>query len=165
MLVLSHGSCSAASVERPVRFCEDSVARFLRRLGSSLRGRWRRTTFVAIEIRHRSASAATRIRLPSPMLQTFTVETFQPRVGEPFRVIVDDDWQMITILSEVSPWGHEEAKSRPRIPFSLTFHARPDAVIPQAIYRLENENMEPFDAFLVPIGADAGGMRYEAVFT
>src|SRR4051812_47850237 len=104
------------------------------------------------------------------MLQTFTVETFQPHLGQPFRVIVDETHEMITLLSEVSPWGHEEAARRPRVPFSLTFHAKPDALIPQATYRIENVNpngnsLEPFEAFLVPIGPDAGGMRYEAVFT
>src|SRR5215213_4370994 len=66
----------------------------------------------------------------SPMLQDFTIELFQPRVGEAFRVIVNDDWEMVARLSEVSIWGHEEAKTRQRHPFSLIFHA--DAVIPQA---------------------------------
>ena len=99
------------------------------------------------------------------MLETFTADTFSPHVGETFRVIVDDQWEMATRLSEVSVWGHEEAKTRQRHPFSLIFHARPDAVIPQAIYRIENAGLEPFEAFLVPIGPDAGGMRYEAVFT
>ncbi|HEX9937377.1 MAG TPA: hypothetical protein VGB15_09645 [Longimicrobium sp.] len=99
------------------------------------------------------------------MLETFTVDTFTPHVGKTFRVIVDDKHEMITRLSDVSPWGHEEARSRPRIPFSLTFHARPDAVIPQQTYRVESEALEAFDCFLVPIGPDAAGMRYEAVFT
>ena len=99
------------------------------------------------------------------MLETFTIDTFKPHVGQPFRVIVDDTHQMVTLLSDVSPWGHPEGASRPRMPFSLTFHARPDAVIPQQTYRIESEALEPFDCFLVPIGPDAGGMRYEAVFT
>ena len=99
------------------------------------------------------------------MLQDFTIELFQPRVGEPFRVIVDETWEMVTRLSEVSIWGHEEAKTRQRHPFSLIFHAQPDTVLPQAIYRIENASLEPFEAFLVPIGPDALGMRYEAVFT
>lgn len=99
------------------------------------------------------------------MLQDFSIEIFQPHVGEIFRVIVDEKWEMVTRLSEVSIWGHEEAKSRQRHPFSLVFHARPDAVIPQAIYRIENGTLEPFEAFLVPIGPDEVGMRYEAVFT
>ncbi len=99
------------------------------------------------------------------MLETFTVDTFKPHVGKTFRVIVDDRHEMITQLTEVAPWGHEEAASRPRIPFSLTFHAGPNAVIPQQTYRVESEALEPFELFLVPIGPDAGGMRYEAVFT
>ena len=99
------------------------------------------------------------------MLQDFTIELFQPRVGETFRVVVNETWEMVTRLSEVSVWGHEEAKTRQRHPFSLIFHAPRDTVIPQAIYRIENANLEPFEAFLVPIGPDAGGMRYEAVFT
>ncbi|HSU16258.1 DUF6916 family protein [Longimicrobium sp.] len=99
------------------------------------------------------------------MSDPFTIETFQPRVGELFRVIVDEKQEMQTRLSEVSPWGHEEAATRKRHPFSLVFHAAPNAVIPQQIYRVENANMEAFDCFLVPIGPDAAGMRYEAVFT
>jgi hypothetical protein len=99
------------------------------------------------------------------MSDPFTIEAFQPRVGELFRVIVDDQWEMQARLSEVSVWGHEEAATRERHPFSLVFHAAPDTLIPQQIYRVENANMEPFDCFLVPIGPDAAGMRYEAVFT
>ena len=101
----------------------------------------------------------------SEALKEFTLESFQPRVGELFRVIVDERWEMRTKLSEVSVWGHEEAATRPRHPFSLIFHAAPDAVVPQAIYRVENANMDPFECFLVPIGPDDQGMRYEAVFT
>lgn len=99
------------------------------------------------------------------MSDPFTIEAFQPHVGELFRVIVDEKLEMQTRLSEVSVWGHEEAATRKRHPFSLVFHAAPNAVIPQQIYRIENANMEPFDCFLVPIGPDAQGMRYEAVFT
>ncbi|HEX6750723.1 MAG TPA: hypothetical protein VF092_25775 [Longimicrobium sp.] len=101
----------------------------------------------------------------SEALKEFTIDTFKPRVGELFRVIVDEKWEMQTRLSDVEVWGHEEAKSRPRHPFSLIFHAAPNAVIPQAIYRVENENMDAVELFLVPIGPDAQGMRYEAVFT
>ena len=99
------------------------------------------------------------------MLETFTIDTFKPHIGEIFRVIVDDKYEMITRLGEVTPWGHEEAAKRPRIPFSLTFHARQDAVVQQQIYRIESTVLEPFDCFLVPLGPEGGVMRYEAVFT
>jgi hypothetical protein len=99
------------------------------------------------------------------MLETFTIETFQARLGELFNVVIHEKLQMQAKLTSVYPWGDEDAKNRPRQPFSILLHAAPEAVFPQRIYRLENENMEPFEAFLSPIGPDEYGMRYEAVFT
>ena len=97
------------------------------------------------------------------MLETFTIDTFAPRQGEIFRVIVDDQWEMQTRLSAVERVSGGE--DRDRVPFSLIFHAPHDAVLPQRIYRVENENMEPFELFLVPIKPDQDGMRYQAIFT
>jgi hypothetical protein len=99
------------------------------------------------------------------MLDTFTIETFTPRVGEAFRIVVDEQLQIETQLSEVHPWGPGAAKNRPRAPFSLVFHADPRTVVPQQIYRVEHDAMGAFELFLAPIGPDENGMRYEAVFT
>lgn len=100
------------------------------------------------------------------MLETFTMETFQPRLGELFTFVVDGDQRLPTKLTEVSPWGPEASRGRPRVPFSLVFHTVPQApVLPQMMYRVENDNMEPFEIFVAPIGPDEHGMRYEAVFT
>lgn len=99
------------------------------------------------------------------MLETFTLETFQPHLGELFH-IMDGDHGLPTKLTEVHPWGPGAAAGRDRAPFSLVFHTVAQApVLPQAIYRLEGENMQPFELFLAPIGPDERGMRYEAVFT
>jgi hypothetical protein len=98
------------------------------------------------------------------MLDTFTMENFQARLGELF-TIVDGEQRLPVKLTEVFPWGARDAENRPRVPFSVVFHTVPQGVIPQKIYRVENENMEPFEAFLTPIGPDERGMRYEAVFT
>ncbi|HEX2209924.1 MAG TPA: hypothetical protein VHG93_19775 [Longimicrobium sp.] len=99
------------------------------------------------------------------MLETFTIETFQPRLGEIFHIVVDDGTRLPTKLTEVFPWGEGAAAGRDRHPFSLIFHTVPEAVYEQKMYRVENENMEPFELFLAPIGPDERGMRYEAVFT
>lgn len=100
------------------------------------------------------------------MLETFTIETFQPHIGEIFHIVVDEDGTRLpTKLTEVFPWGEGAAAGRDRHPFSLIFHTVPQAVYEQKIYRVENENMEPFELFLSPIGPDERGMRYEAVFT
>jgi hypothetical protein len=99
------------------------------------------------------------------MLETFTIETFQPRLGENFHIVIDEDTRLPTKLTEVFPWGEGAAAGRDRHPFSLIFHTVPQAIIPQATYRMETENMEPFEIFVTPIGPDERGMRYEAVFT
>jgi hypothetical protein len=52
----------------------------------------------------------------------------------------------------------------PRAQFSLVFRGGPDPPLQQRIYRLEHERLGPLDLFLVPLGPDATGQRYEAVF-
>jgi hypothetical protein len=49
--------------------------------------------------------------------------------------------------------------------FSLVFREPSGVVLPQMIYRVEHDELGAFELFLVPIGPDAEGMRYEAVFT
>ena len=99
------------------------------------------------------------------MLETYTLETFRPHIGELFRVIVDEKWELRLVLTEVSAWGERSASGGNRKPFSLVFHAPPNSVIPQQIYRVENASLEPMEIFLAPIEPDERGMRYEAVFT
>jgi len=49
--------------------------------------------------------------------------------------------------------------------FSVVFRANDDAVLEQQIYRINHETLGDLDLFIVPIGADEKGMRYEAVFS
>lgn len=51
-----------------------------------------------------------------------------------------------------------------RAPFSLVFRGPGDRVLPQRIYRLAHDELGEFEFFLVPIGPDREGMRYEAIF-
>jgi len=48
--------------------------------------------------------------------------------------------------------------------FSLIFGAPQNAPIAQGIYQLEHERFGLFGIFLVPIGQDQEGVRYEALF-
>ena len=50
-------------------------------------------------------------------------------------------------------------------PFSLVFVGPARFVLPQQTYRVEHDSLGELDLFLVPIGPNGGGMRYEAVFT
>ena len=52
----------------------------------------------------------------------------------------------------------------PQEQFSLTFRGSPEVFMPQGTYELFNDKLGSFDLFLVPIGRDADGFSYEAVF-
>ena len=99
------------------------------------------------------------------MLESFTVETFAGRVGEAFRITLADGAAIDTVLVEARTWSGEAAQGRGRVPFALLFRGPPRPVLPQRIYRMEHADIGAFDLFIVPIGPDAEGMRYEAVFS
>lgn len=95
------------------------------------------------------------------MLESFTVETFSGRLGEPFRVYPDTSTPLEVEL--VSATGSEESTADGR-PFSIVFRGPIGTPLPQRIYRMEHAGIGSFELFLVPIGPDAEGLLYEAVF-
>jgi hypothetical protein len=102
------------------------------------------------------------------MLETFTLETFADRIGERFVVAAetgDLEAELVeaTALTGMSGKAFETPGSRG--PFSLVFLGPPDPVLPQAIYRFEHQELGTFEIFVVPIGRDESGVRYEAVFS
>lgn len=97
---------------------------------------------------------------PDP-LATFTVDTFSPRVGEEFRLSDDNGATIPTRLLQATTG----ARGVHREQFSLVFRAPNGTTLPQGIYRVEHDEMGSFGLFLVPLGPDGEGMRYEAVFT
>lgn len=52
-----------------------------------------------------------------------------------------------------------------RGPFRLIFRGPREAFFSQGILALEHAELGRLEIFLVPIGPDAQGMRYEAIFT
>lgn len=48
--------------------------------------------------------------------------------------------------------------------YALLFRGGEKSHVPQAIYRIEHEVLGALDVFLVPVGPDEVGMRYEAIF-
>jgi hypothetical protein len=71
----------------------------------------------------------------------------------------------LTDVTDLSDAAGSTPPEGQRTPFSLVFRGAPNAVLAQAIYRLEHAALGSFEPFLVTIGPDALGMRYEAVFT
>ncbi|MFI5120546.1 MAG: DUF6916 family protein [Thermoanaerobaculia bacterium] len=94
------------------------------------------------------------------MLDRLTREDFLPRVGETFRVAESG---ADLVLIEATAFSGAGAGPR-KAPFSLFFRGPKQPVLPQRIWALENEALGRLEIFLVPIGPDADGMRYEAVF-
>lgn len=94
------------------------------------------------------------------MLETFTHETFSERLDETFVVRLDDGSPLETRLVQVTLGTEESARGRDRHPFALLFHGPVQPLLPQRIYRMENETLGAFELFLVPVGPG----QYEAVF-
>ena len=104
------------------------------------------------------------------MLEGLTIDDFSPRLGETFMLHGADGAEMMTVeLAEATDLRPTAARGAPddgrRAPFSIIFRGHSNVVLPQGIYGVEHSELGRFDPFLVTIGPDAGGMRYEAVFS
>jgi hypothetical protein len=94
-------------------------------------------------------------------LEALTAATFAPHRGERFRIVLADVPDFEVELIDVA----EGAAGASRRQFSLLFRGGPEPPLPQRIYRLEHAELGALDVFLVPLGPDETGQRYEAVFT
>ncbi|HVP29420.1 MAG TPA: hypothetical protein VMW35_09700 [Myxococcota bacterium] len=91
------------------------------------------------------------------------LDDFARCVGERFRVAVPGAELELELL-RADPIPARDRGPRLRQPFSLVFLSPEDRVLPQRIYRLEHAALGALEIFLVPIGRDERGVRYEAVF-
>ena len=96
------------------------------------------------------------------MLQDLTSSSFSEHLNSTFRIQLGDGKSLDAELFEVLL--HEPHGGPRQQPFSVHFRGPKGATLPQGIYRMEHERMEPIELFLVTIGPDEKGMRYEAVF-
>ncbi|HEX7119524.1 MAG TPA: hypothetical protein VF212_12090 [Longimicrobiales bacterium] len=97
------------------------------------------------------------------MIESFTHELFSGRKGEVFRIRLGAGHAIETRLIEVRERARHARTDR--TPFTLLFRGPADAVLPQRIYPMEHDELGAFELFLVTVGPDAEGMRYEAVFS
>jgi hypothetical protein len=100
------------------------------------------------------------------MLDSLTLETFKPRIGERFRLSAEGGQTIaVTLVEATALGGGTSAPSTRRTPFSLVFLGPLDPVWPQRIYRLDHDAIGSVDLFFVPLGPRDGGMQYQAIFT
>jgi len=96
------------------------------------------------------------------MLQDLRAASFEAHLGTLFRIHFGGESPLQVELFEVA--RHEEHPGPRQQPFSAYFRGPYPPVLPQSIYRMEHDRLGELEIFLVPIGPDAQGMRYEAVF-
>jgi len=95
-------------------------------------------------------------------------DTFHPYASTTFTVRLDDGGSIELDLVEVESIKlvdeNRDASLRAE-PFRLTFRGGPvDSYLPQQIHTLSHADLGELSIFLVPLGPDSEGMRYEAIF-
>jgi hypothetical protein len=80
--------------------------------------------------------------------------TYEQRVGELFRLTPAGGSPFDAVLSDCDDGSPG---------FLLLFHGPADPWWPQGMFRVEHADLGTEDLFLVPLGPDERGMRYEAV--
>ena len=96
-------------------------------------------------------------------LATLTKDSFDAHRGERFVMRVDEARAIeLELLSTESLPTAANAK---RGAFLVRFRTTERDHVPQRIYALEHATLGTLELFLVPVGPDAVGMRYDAVFS
>lgn len=98
------------------------------------------------------------------MLSELTHESFAKELGTSFQLDYGPEAPLRLELIEATP-GKQNSVGARRVPFSLLFRGPQQPVLPQKIYPLEHERLGRLEIFIVPLGPDGEGMRYEAIFT
>ncbi len=94
-------------------------------------------------------------------LAAVSVATFEPHVGDAFAIAVGP-MRLDLVLESAAvagewPYGRQ--------PFKLEFRGPADRSLAQATYRLTHATLGALEIFIVPVGRDASGTLYEAIFT
>jgi len=97
------------------------------------------------------------------MLDNITKEWFSERLNQTFRITAGEE-VIDTELVDCSGLGGDRIEGG-REPFSIVLRSAMETALEQQTYRVAHSELGELDIFLVPIGPDKTGMRYEAVFT
>jgi len=100
------------------------------------------------------------------MLEKLTIADFLPETGKRFRIETgNSDPIEVELVSATDLTSGRETPRR--APFSLLFRGPRAPVLPQRIYAVvpvDASALPRLEIFLVPVGPDESGMRYEAIF-
>lgn len=91
-------------------------------------------------------------------------DRFEACLDDTFTIDVEGGESVEATLAEVSDRGDAPAEGERDRAFSLLFQGAGNVRIPQGIHRLRHPELGEMDLFLVPVGPDDEGTRFEAVF-
>lgn len=97
------------------------------------------------------------------MLDQLSEQSFLPYLNQTFQLQIEAAETLDLELIEVSGLTCSDAEAK-RKPFALILRGSGEQVLEQGTVHLEHTEMGGLDLFLVPIGPDEKGMRYEVVF-
>ncbi len=97
-------------------------------------------------------------------LADLTYDTFAGRTGQTFRDTETGTELELTTVEDATATLRNVPEGQ-RAPFSLLFRGPGETLLPQSVRVLEHAELGTLEIFLVPIAQDAGGYRYEAVFS
>ncbi|MFC1997303.1 DUF6916 family protein [Chloroflexota bacterium] len=99
------------------------------------------------------------------MTNPYTFQNFSKYLNTTFQIHYSTESPLDVELIEIKKLGGDTTNPD-RKPFSLVFYSvdRENYLI-QQIYTFEHPQMGSLDIFIVPLGPDDHGMRYEAIFT
>lgn len=96
--------------------------------------------------------------------RTFVYDDFADKIGTTF-VLAEANVPPVPFkLVECTLLDPRQAPPGGRPPFTLIFVAQTPQMLPQRLYNLTQEAMGDVELFLVPVGKDARGFHYEALF-
>lgn len=96
-------------------------------------------------------------------MKILTFEDFSPHVDSTFAVDLGESSLDLT-LTEAQKQPVHPYPGMAREPFSLIFFSDTQTVLPQQMYALTHPAMGQVEVFLVPVGRDPTGVRYQAIY-
>src|ERR1044072_8955996 len=93
-----------------------------------------------------------------------TEAEYSRNLNTKFRLLVDAPQPIDLTLVEVTPRKVESHEQQGMERFSAVFMGPREILLPQQIYRVSHSDMGEFDIFLVALGQEPEGFRYEAVY-
>lgn len=100
------------------------------------------------------------------MLDQLTHTDFERYLDTIFTLYTSEKDVFDARLIRVETIGRKPEDTRQRWAYSLIFHIpEKKRYLVQKVYQLTHPDMGNLDLFLVPLGPDESGVRYEAVFT